>query len=72
MRGARALFHVDADYRRWAPDPDEILRNNLTSIRTAMEETMRAAVERIVYTSSVATLVCTPTGKVADETVPMK
>jgi dihydroflavonol-4-reductase len=72
MRGARALFHADADYRLWAPDADEILRNNLTSIRTAMEETMRAAVERIVYTSSVATLVCTPTGKVADETVPMK
>jgi dihydroflavonol-4-reductase len=71
MRGTRALFHVAADYRLWAPDPDEILRNNLTSTRTVMDEARRAGVERIVYTSSVATLVCTPTGKVADETVPL-
>jgi dihydroflavonol-4-reductase len=38
MRGARALFHVAADYRLWARDPDEIVRNNLTSTRTVMDE----------------------------------
>lgn len=71
IRGARALFHVAADYRLWARDPGEILRNNLTSTRTVMDEARRAGVERIVYTSSVATLACTPAGDVADETVPL-
>jgi dihydroflavonol-4-reductase len=71
IRGVRALFHVAADYRLWARDPGEILRNNLTSTRTVMDEARRAGVERIVYTSSVATLTCTPAGDVADETVPL-
>ena len=71
MRGARALFHVAADYRLWARDPHEIVRNNLTSTRTVMDEARRAGVERIVYTSSVATLTCSPKGDVADETVPL-
>jgi dihydroflavonol-4-reductase len=71
MRGVRALFHVAADYRLWAPDPDEIVRNNLTSTRTVMEEAKHAGVERVVYTSSVATLTCSPKGEIADETVPL-
>ena len=71
MRGARALFHVAADYRLWAPDPDEILHNNVVSTRTVMDEARRAGVERVVYTSSVATLACTPKGDITDETVPL-
>jgi hypothetical protein len=27
---AGPLFHVAADYRLWARDPEEIVRNNLT------------------------------------------
>ncbi len=71
MRGARALFHVAADYRLWARDPDEIVRNNLTSTQTVMDEAKRAGVERVIYTSSVATLTCSPKGEIADETVPL-
>ncbi len=71
MCGVRALFHVAADYRLWAPDPDEILHNNVVSTRTVMDEARRAGVERIVYTSSVATLACTPKGDITDETVPL-
>jgi dihydroflavonol-4-reductase len=37
-----------------------------------MEEAKRAGVERIVYTSSVATLVCTPSGAPGDETAPLQ
>ena len=29
MNGVRHLFHVAADYRLWARDPEEIVRNNL-------------------------------------------
>ena len=56
MTGQRYLFHVAADYRLWAPDPDEIVRNNLIGTSNVMQAAKDARVERIVYTSSVATL----------------
>jgi len=71
MKGARYLFHVAADYRLWARDPNEIVENNMRSTRIAMEEAKRAGVERVVYTSSVATLRTGPTGETFDESVNM-
>jgi dihydroflavonol-4-reductase len=56
MRDVRYLFHVAADYRLWARDPEEIVRNNVRGTRAVMEAAAEAGVERIVYTSSVATL----------------
>src|SRR5258708_1896864 len=56
LKGARFLFHAAADYRLWARDPEEIHRNNLEGTRLIMEEALSAGLERIVYTSSVATL----------------
>jgi dihydroflavonol-4-reductase len=68
MRGARWLFHVAADYRLWARDPSEIVRNNLEGTRAVMQAAMSAGVERVVYTSSVATLKPHDDGTPADET----
>jgi dihydroflavonol-4-reductase len=56
LKGVRFLFHAAADYRLWARDPEEIAHNNVEGTRLIMEEALRAGVERIVYTSSVATL----------------
>jgi dihydroflavonol-4-reductase len=56
MRSARFVFHVAADYRLWAPDPRPMFRTNVDGVRIVMEEARRAGVERIVHTSSVATL----------------
>jgi dihydroflavonol-4-reductase len=56
MRGARYLFHVAADYRLWARDPEEIVRNNREGTRNVMDAALDAGVEKVVYTSSVATL----------------
>jgi dihydroflavonol-4-reductase len=56
LKGVRFLFHAAADYRLWARNPDETFRNNVEGTRLLMEEALRAGVERIVYTSSVATL----------------
>ncbi|HEX2892261.1 hopanoid-associated sugar epimerase [Vineibacter terrae] len=67
MRGARYVFHVAADYRLWARDPDEIVRNNRDGTRIVMEAARAAGVERIVYTSSVATLKPRSDGRDADE-----
>lgn len=69
MQGVDQLFHVAADYRIWAPDPEEIVRNNEASTRIVMQAAREAGVARIVYTSSVATLKPLD-GGAADETRP--
>jgi dihydroflavonol-4-reductase len=56
LKGVRLLFHAAADYRLWARNPEEIVQNNVEGTRLLMEEALRAGVERVVYTSSVATL----------------
>ncbi len=69
MAGARFLFHVAADYRLWARRPQEILQNNREGTRILMQAALANGVERIVYTSSVATIAC-PSGVIpADETM---
>jgi dihydroflavonol-4-reductase len=71
LRGVRYLLHVAADYRLWAPDPAEIERANLEGTEATMRAALREGVERIVYTSSVATLKVTSSGQSADETSPL-
>jgi len=70
LKGVRFLFHVAADYRIWAPDPGEIERSNLQGTEATMRAALAEGVERIVYTSSVATLKVTSAGTVVDETKP--
>jgi len=67
MEGVRHVFHVAADYRLWARDPSEIVRNNLDGARAVMEAARTTGVERIVYTSSVAALKPVA-GRAVDET----
>jgi dihydroflavonol-4-reductase len=69
MAGARFLFHVAADYRLWARKPDEILWNNREGTRLLMQAALAARVERVVYTSSVATIACAANGGQADESM---
>ncbi len=68
--GCSGLFHVAADYRLWTPKPDGIYQTNVSGTRELMLAAAAAGVERIVYTSSVATLGLTPDGTPADETAP--
>jgi dihydroflavonol-4-reductase len=70
-RDARYVFHVAADYRLWAPDPDDIMRTNLDGTRVVMEAARDTGAERIVYTSSVATLELRENGMPTDETKPL-
>ena len=68
--GCKALYHVAADYRLWIPKPDEIYRTNVEGSRYLMRAATDAGVERIVYTSSVATLGLTGDRTPANETTP--
>jgi dihydroflavonol-4-reductase len=70
MKGVRYLLHVAADYRIWARDPGEIERANLEGTEATMRAALAEGVERIVYTSSVATLKVSPSGDIVDETRP--
>ena len=70
LRDVRYLIHAAADYRLWSRTPSEIITTNAEGTRCVMEEALRAGVERIVYTSSVATIALrddTP----ADESSPL-
>ncbi len=69
--GVTRLYHVAADYRLWARDPKDILRANVDGTRTVMEAALAAGVERIVYTSSVATLRAGDAAHSTDETEPL-
>src|SRR5689334_25016071 len=71
VKGCAALFHVAADYRLWVPEPAAMFEANVGGTRRIMEAALDAGVERIVHTSSVATLGIDPSGRPADETTPV-
>jgi len=71
MAGAGALVHTAADYRLWSRDPAQITRANVEGTRNVMRAALDAGVERVVHTSSVATLALRPGGDPADETTPL-
>jgi len=69
--GCDCLFHVAADYRLWVPEPTEMYESNVAGTRNLMLAALRAGVERVVYTSSVATLGLNSDGTPADEDTPV-
>ena len=71
VAGCRALFHVAADYRLWVREPDELYQANVTGTLELLAAAAAAGVERIVYTSSVATLGLNADGTPADERTPV-
>ncbi|HET7102214.1 MAG TPA: hopanoid-associated sugar epimerase, partial [Terriglobia bacterium] len=56
VEGVDRLFHVAADYRLGALNPQEIYDANVAGTRNLLEAARRAGVRRIVVTSSVATM----------------
>ena len=73
MRGQRYLFHVAADYRLWAPDPEEIVRTNRRRHPQPDARGPRGAASSASSTrSSVATLKPPDDGVTpSDETAPL-
>jgi dihydroflavonol-4-reductase len=67
VRGVRFVVHAAADYRLWVPAPAEMLATNVSGTLEVMRAAMAAGVERIVSTSSVATLAPAANGGAADE-----
>jgi len=70
VSGCEAVFHVAADYRLWVPDPKRMYATNVDGTRAVVEAAVKCGVDRIVYTSSVATLGYRSDGQPADEDTP--
>jgi dihydroflavonol-4-reductase len=67
MKGIRRVFHVAADYRLWTPRPEEVYESNVRGTQRLLEAAERAGVEKIVYTSTVATMVVPRPGALPNE-----
>ena len=69
--GCIAVFHVAADYRLGAREPQQLYRTNVEGTRNVLLAARQAGVERIVYTSSVATMGIPADGSAGDEQTPV-
>jgi dihydroflavonol-4-reductase len=56
MNGVHRVFHVAADYRLWAKNPQEIYDSNVGGTKNLLEAAKRAGVGQLIYTSTVATI----------------
>lgn len=71
LAGCQIVFHIAADYRLWVPDPSVLYSTNVDGTRNLLLEAASAGIERIVYTSSVATLGINKDGTPSDEASPV-
>jgi dihydroflavonol-4-reductase len=71
LAGCEALFHVAADYRLGARNPEDLYRTNVDGTRNILESARRVGTARIVYTSSVATIGIPADGSPGREDTPV-
>jgi dihydroflavonol-4-reductase len=72
LEGVGHVFHVAADYRLWARNPNEIYESNVQGTKHLISAAQKAGVERFVYTSSVATIAPPSPGRLSDESTPTR
>jgi len=72
LRGCNHLYHVAADYRLWARRSKDLYDNNVLGTKNIMLGALEGGIERVVYTSSVATIGVTKDGTVSDESTQSK
>ncbi len=71
MDGCELVFHAAALYSFWVRPRQLIYDINVEGTRNILQTALKVGVERVVYTSSVATLGLREDGKPADETTPV-
>jgi dihydroflavonol-4-reductase len=67
VQSVQRVYHVAADYRLWTKNPAEMYESNVEGTRRLLEVAHRAGVERIVYTSTVATIAVPRYGALPNE-----
>jgi dihydroflavonol-4-reductase len=71
LTGCDALVHVAADYRLWVRDPKQMYSANVDGTRELLKLAREVGVQRIVYTSSVATMGFKADGTIVNEETPV-
>jgi dihydroflavonol-4-reductase len=71
LEGCDIVYHVAAMYALWAHNPREIYDSNVTGTVNMLEAAAQAGVQKIVYTSSVATIGLPQNGTPGTEAVPL-
>jgi dihydroflavonol-4-reductase len=71
LTGCDALVHVAADYRLWVRDPKEMYSANVDGTRELLKLAREVGVNRVVYTSSVATMGFKADGTIVNEDTPV-
>lgn len=72
VQGCGRVYHVAADYRLWARNPQDIYDNNVGGTRNLLSACCEAGIEKVVYTSTVGTIGLRKDGVPADEESPVK
>jgi dihydroflavonol-4-reductase len=67
LSGCDALVHVAADYRLWVRDPQQMYAANVDGTRELLRLARETGVQRVVYTSSVATMGFKSDGTIVNE-----
>jgi len=71
VQGCRCVYHVAADYRLWARNPQEIYESNVAGTRNLLSACCEAGVGKVIYTSTVGTIGMNPDGVPTDEDTPV-
>ncbi|HLK63795.1 MAG TPA: hopanoid-associated sugar epimerase [Bryobacteraceae bacterium] len=70
VAGCGLVFHVAADYRLWAKNPQDLYSSNVEGTRNLLAASRKAGVERVVYTSTVG-CIGIPHGGIGNEDTPV-
>jgi dihydroflavonol-4-reductase len=70
VAGCGQVFHVAADYRLWAKDPQDLYSSNADGTRNILAAAQKAGVESFVYTSTVG-CIGVPKDGIGDESQPV-
>jgi dihydroflavonol-4-reductase len=71
LSGCDALVHVAADYRLWVRDPEQMYAANVDGTRELLKLAREVGIQRVVYTSSVATMGFKSDGTIVNEETPV-
>jgi dihydroflavonol-4-reductase len=71
LTGCDALVHVAADYRLWVRDPEQMYAANVGGTLELLRLAREVGIQRVIYTSSVATMGFKADGTIVNEETPV-
>src|SRR5262249_8521454 len=69
LQGCDTLYHVAAHYSLWTPRPDDMYATNVQGTSNLLQVALALGIQKVVYTSSVATIGLPDDDTSGDETM---